>query len=107
MRSVDAGPIREQLAAWKAVSRAHTARLHLIERWRARLLEDEQAIAELLREHPRADATRLRTLVRNAKREQAAGQPPKSFRALFRLLSEIIPGERDAGTAAPDAGSLS
>jgi ribosome-associated protein len=95
MRTVDAGPIREQLAAWKAVSRAHTARLHLIERWRARLLEDEHAVAELLREHPQADAPRLRTLVRNAKREHAAGQPPKSFRALFQVLNAIIAEEAD------------
>jgi ribosome-associated protein len=103
MRTVDAEPIREQLAAWKAVSRAHTARLHSIERWRARLLEDDHAIAELLREHPQADAPRLRTLVRNVKREQAAGQPPKSFRALFQLLNQTIVEEPDDETAAQDA----
>lgn len=103
MRTVDAGPIREQLAAWKAVSRAHTARLHSIERWRARLLEDEHAIVELLREHPQADATRLRTLVRNAKREHAAGQPPKSFRALFQLLNETIVEEADGPGGEPQA----
>jgi ribosome-associated protein len=99
MRTVDAGPIREQLAAWKAVSRTHTARLHAIERWRARLLEDEHAIADLVREHPQADATRLRTLVRNAQREHAGGQPPRSFRALFRLLSETISDHSDAPTS--------
>jgi ribosome-associated protein len=106
MRTVDAGPIRERLAAWKAVSRTHTARLHSIERWRARLLADEHAIADLLREHPRADAARLRALVRNARREQAAGEPPRSFRALFRLLSETLVDEADAPAGSDrDSGS--
>ena len=52
MREVDPEPIRKRISAWKAVSRAHTARLHLIERWRARLLEDEAALSELLTEQP-------------------------------------------------------
>src|SRR5688572_12592868 len=39
MRDVDPEPIRSRLAAWKAVSIENTARLHAIERWRARLLE--------------------------------------------------------------------
>ena len=105
MRSVDPAPIREQLAAWKAVSRAHTARLHTIERWRTRLLEDEHAPAELLREHPQADAARLRNLIRNAKREHAAGQPPKSFRAIFQLLNETIPDDAGSENRAHDASS--
>lgn len=90
MRTVDPGPIREKLAAWKTVSRTQTARLHLIERWRARLLEDENALAELPGEFPHADAARLRALVRNALREREAGRPPKSFRALFQALDELI-----------------
>ncbi|HYC45112.1 MAG TPA: ribosome biogenesis factor YjgA [Burkholderiales bacterium] len=90
MREVDPAPIRERLAAWKSVSRAHTARLHLVERWRTRLLEEEQAMTELLREHPGADAARLRLLVRNAHDERAKGQPPRSYRALFKLLNDIL-----------------
>jgi ribosome-associated protein len=95
MREVDPEPIRSRLDGWKSVSRAHTARQHLIERWRTRLLDDENAMTELLREYPSADAAQLRLLVRNVERERAAGRPPKSYRALFRLLSETIPEERD------------
>lgn len=91
MRDVDPEPIRGRIAAWNAVSTAHTARLHLIERWRARLLEDEGAMTELLSEYPHADVSRLRVLVRNASREREAGQAPRSFRALFQLLNEIVP----------------
>jgi len=90
MRHVDPEPIRRRISTWKAVSTAHTARLHAIERWRTRLLEDEAAMTELLHDYPQADASRLRLLVRNAAREREAGQAPKSYRALFRLLNEIV-----------------
>jgi len=97
MRTVDPEPIRERLAAWKAVSHARTARLHLLERWRARLLEDENALTDLVREHPHADVPRLRALLRSAKREHEAGRPPKSFRALFQALHDTIAEEPEAG----------
>jgi ribosome-associated protein len=90
MRNIDPEPIRARISAWKAVSTAHTARLHLIERWRARLLEDDAAMIELLRDYPDADAARLKLLVRNVARDREAGQPPKSYRALFRLLDDVI-----------------
>jgi ribosomal 50S subunit-associated protein YjgA (DUF615 family) len=47
-------------------------------------------MTELLHDYPQADAAQLRLLVRNAAREREAGQAPKSYRALFRLLNEII-----------------
>src|SRR5678815_3181815 len=90
MRDIDPEPIRTRLDAWKSVSHAHTARLHLLERWRTRLLEEPGAMTELMREYPRADTARLRLLVRNTHREREAGQPPRNYRALFQLLSEIV-----------------
>lgn len=86
----DAGTIRAQLDAWKGVSVEETARLHRIERWRGRLLNEENALEELIIEHPRADTQQLRTLVRNCKREAEAGKPPKSFRELFHVLRELL-----------------
>jgi ribosome-associated protein len=97
MRDVDPEPIRSRLDAWKSVSRAHTARLHLLERWRTRLLEEPDAIADFARDYPHADTARLRLLVRNTHRERESGQPPRSYRALFHLLDETI--------AATEAGS--
>jgi ribosome-associated protein len=90
MRHIDPEPIRASIDAYKAVSREATARLHLLERWRARLLEEDAALTELVSAYPHADAAHIRTLVRNAGRERAAGLPPKSFRALFQLLNETI-----------------
>ena len=90
MREVDPEPIRSRLDAWKAVSAAHTARLHLVERWRARLIEDEEALTDLMRDYPHADSARLRALVRNVALERERGKPPRSFRALFQLLNETM-----------------
>ena len=91
MRDVDPEPIRKRLAAWKSVSHAHTARFQLLERWRTRLLQDENAVGELLRDYPNTDAARLQGLIRQAHREREAGQPPKSYRAIFQLLTETVP----------------
>jgi len=103
MRDIDPEPIRSRLDAWKSVSRAHTARLHLLERWRTRLLEEPEAITELMREYPHADTARFRLLVRNTHREREAGQAPRSYRALFHLLSETI-AATEAGDERRDAG---
>lgn len=91
MREVDAVPIREKFASWGGVTLQHTAWLHLLERWRDRLLADEQAFAELGRDYPAADLQRLRILTRNAHKEKLANKPPKSFRAMFHELQTIIP----------------
>ena len=91
MRDVEPAPILAKLDAWNGVSRQHTAWLHQVEHWRDRLLEQPEALTELLAAHPEADAQRLRTLIRNAQKEREAAKPPKSYRELFQALREIIP----------------
>lgn len=91
MRDIDPAPIIAKLDAWNGTSRQHTAYLHRLERWRDRLLEEDDALTELLSAHPEADAQRLRTLIRNALKEKELSKPPKSYRELFQLLREIIP----------------
>ncbi len=93
MRNVDPGPIRARLDVWKNTSREHTAWLHHVERWRERLLADETALNELVSECPHADTQHLRTLIRNALRERESDKPPKSYRALFQALREILGNE--------------
>jgi len=86
----DAETIRARLDAWNGVSVEETARLHLIERWRLKLLDDDKGLDALIAEYPRADIQRLRTLIRNTKREKEAEKPPKSFRELFQVLRETL-----------------
>ncbi|HJT51179.1 MAG TPA: ribosome biogenesis factor YjgA [Nitrosospira sp.] len=95
MRNIDAEPIRKQLDLLESLSVDQTARLHLLERWRERLLTDERAIGELGQQYPDADLQHLRTLARNALKERVANKPPKSFRALFQALQKIIPSDSE------------
>ena len=90
MRSVDAEPIRAKLESWKAGSRSDTARFKLIEEWRERLVAERNALDAFVAAFPHADAARIRGLVEDVHRERAAGRPPKSFRALFRLINETV-----------------
>jgi ribosome-associated protein len=88
MRGVDAEPIRAQLAAVHGGSAQERARHQRLEHWRARLLEDDGALTEFAQAHPAGDLQQLRALIRNARREQAAGRPPRAIRELFRVLRE-------------------
>ncbi|MDQ6993145.1 MAG: ribosome biogenesis factor YjgA [Mariprofundus sp.] len=64
---------------------------HRIERWRDRLVnEGPETITEFISAYPHANASQIRQLIRNASRELATHKPPKSHRALFRLLREEI-----------------
>lgn len=88
MRGIDPEPIARQLSAWKGDSDEEKALLHRIERWRDRLIEHDDALTDFLRNYPYADATQFRQLIRNARQEAARNKPPKSGRALFRLIRE-------------------
>ena len=91
MRNVDPAPIQSQIDAWKSASAEHIARLHRIEDWRDRLLADPDALDALAAEFPHADMQRLRTLMRNTVREREQKKPPKSYRAIYQLLHDIMP----------------
>jgi ribosome-associated protein len=88
MRGVDAAPIRAQLAAVGGGSAQERARHQRLEHWRTRLLEDDAALTEYARTHPAADLQKLRALIRNVRKEQGEGRPPRAFRELFRVLRE-------------------
>lgn len=101
MRHADAEAIQTQLDIWRNGSRAETAALHRVESLRDLLLKDDEALTELLRDHPSADAQHLRTLIREGRKEarrNAAlepGQEPqrKHYRALFQALKALEDSE--------------
>ena len=91
MRNVDAAPIQEQLDTLLGHSQRAAQQLHLIERWRDRLLaEGDAALEELLRLQPHADIQNLRQLVRSAHKETLANKPPRAARSLFRNLRDLF-----------------
>lgn len=85
--------IQRTIDSWKGASKAETAALHALERRREKLLTDDKALTELLSEHPELDVQHLRTLIRNARKEQAENKPPKAYRELFQILKEL--GKQD------------
>ncbi len=90
MRYVDPAPIRHQLDGWRSVSAEHTARLHRMEHWRDRLLNEPAALAEFIDTYPSTNIQQLRLLIRNTAYERTNGKPPKNFRALFQLIRELV-----------------
>jgi ribosome-associated protein len=55
----------------------------------------------LMAEHPEIDAQQLRTMIRNARKEQAENKPPKAYREIFQLLKELAKAKA-AGTASDE-----
>lgn len=90
--------IRRTIEGWKGASKAETAALHALERRREKLLADDKALTQLLEEHPELDVQQLRTLIRNARKEQAENKPPKAYREIFQILKDLgkKPKQNDA-----------
>lgn len=93
--------IRRALEGFKGTSKAETARLHLIERWREMLLRDDDALTRFLAEHPAVDVQALRNLIRSARKEQQLGKPPRHFRELFQAIKTAL----DARDGKPASGA--
>jgi ribosome-associated protein len=90
--------IRAALEHDKSDGRREAQALHQVEYWRDRLIADgDDALSELLQDHPHADRQHLRQLARNAHQEKLRNRPPHAFRELFRELRELL-----AAPAAPD-----
>jgi ribosome-associated protein len=90
MRRVDAEAIRAALGLATGESRAAVALMHLAERWRDRLLADDDSLTAFLSDHPDADVQWLRATIRAARREQHEGAAPKHARILYRWLHEQL-----------------
>ena len=89
MRDVDAAPLRAQLAEVEGHSAQAAARHRRLEAWRERLLADDAALTAFAAEFPGADLQAVRSLIRNARKEQKEGRPPRAYRELFRVIKDI------------------
>ena len=100
MRKLD----EEQIAAmkrvvdgWQGASKAETVELHRLERLRERLLADNGVLTEVVEQYQEVDVSRLRTLIRNARKEQEQSKPPKAYREIFRVLKALKPRTSPSG----------
>ena len=88
MREVEAEPIRAQLAAIAGSSAQAAAHQRRLEAWRERLIADDEALTAFAAAHPGADLQALRSLIRNTRKEQSEGKPPRAYRELFRVIKQ-------------------
>lgn len=106
MRSLDddeVEAIRAALEGFKGTSKAETAKMHLMERWRDLLLADDTALTKFLGEHPGVDVQTVRNIIRNARKEKELGKPPKYYRELFQVIKAALEADSadNAGDDAP------
>lgn len=99
MRGADAEPIREAVADYQLGGARQTLALHEAERWRAELIEDDEALTRWVDAQPDTDVQQLRNLIRAA-RKDAAVAPEKrngrSFRELFQFVKQgLVSGQGD------------
>jgi ribosome-associated protein len=104
MREVDPEPIVQRLSLIRNERRRDNARQHELERWRERLMAEDSALTDLASARPGLDTQHLHTLLRNARRELARGDPPKAQRALFRALRECLSEPAAAQSGGADTG---
>ena len=106
MRSLldeETAALRTALDSYNGINKAETARLHWIERTREKLLADDAALTEFIRQHPAVDPQEGRTLIRNARKEAQQGKPPRYFRELFQWIKDASKTGADDDDAADDA----
>ena len=81
--------VRAELGENRERRRQETAAMHRLESLRERLLDDDEAAATLIAEHPAIDRQHLRSLIRQARSERAANKPPRAYREIFQLLKDL------------------
>jgi ribosome-associated protein len=87
------GAMQEAIAGTELFAAKASLVLHQIEAWRSELLTDDDALTPWLLAHPSADAQRLRSLVRAARKDAAAEvgkRNGRAFRELFQLLKNFV-----------------
>ncbi len=112
MRKLDEATVQAIEAALEVQhqgSAKDTQRLHLAEQWRDRLITDDAALQEWLALDAEADLQRLRTLIRQARKdavpaqEGEAARHGKSYREIFQLVRARLDADAAAAQAAEDA----
>jgi ribosome-associated protein len=97
MRQAEIEPLREAVAAAQ-LGQAHDAlALHRAELWRTELVAEDEALTRWMAEHPQTDLQRLRTLIRNA-RKDAALQPEQRHGRAWRELFQFIKPQMASAT---------
>ncbi len=96
MRRNDPEPIREAVEALQLGRARDSLALHQAEGWRAALVADDAALTRWTADHPDTDLQRLRTLVRNARKDAALTPEQRNgraYRELFQFIKQGLPAD--------------
>ena len=89
MRNIDTESIKETLNKIKGESVENIKLFHLSEKWRKRLLEDDNAINQFINDYPICDKVELYNLIKKVKHEVEA-QKKRNYRRLFQYIRDIV-----------------
>ena len=74
-------------------SRAAVAAHHRAERLRDKLIAEDAALTDFIKDFPEVDVQTLRQTIRAARKEAQLNKPPKSARELYRLIHQLVKPE--------------
>lgn len=87
LRDLDTEALQEAYQKIVSPHQDNDQKMRLLERMREHLLNNgDDAINSALEQHPMLERQKLRQLIRQASKEQAAGKPDKGYKALFQYL---------------------
>lgn len=90
MRSCDSEKIMQIFASIEAEQQGHSARFHLAEQWRERLLNEEPALTEFIRNHHPSDVQKLRQLIKKAQQDKILVKNSGASKQLFQLIKGCL-----------------
>lgn len=92
MRSLDGDAVRKAIDRATGNDKTAVAALHKSEKLRDALIADDSFLTEFIKQFPELDVQEIRQLIRNARKEAQTNKPPKSARALYRLIyAQVLP----------------
>ncbi|WP_338015477.1 ribosome biogenesis factor YjgA [Dyella acidiphila] len=88
--------VRTLLGENRDQQRKETAAMHRLEALREKLLDSDEALQELIDQHPEIDRQHVRSLIRQARLERDGNKPPRAYREIFQLLKQLGSDAEDA-----------
>ncbi len=93
MNGLDPEKVRAAIDIATGESRAAVAAHHRAERLRDKLIAEDAALTDFIKDFPDVNVQAVRQLIRSARKEAQLGKPPKSARELYRLIHPMVSPE--------------
>ena len=93
MNGLDPQKVREAIDMATGESRAAVAAHHRAERLRDKLIAEDAALTDFIKDFPEVDVQTLRQTIRAARKEAQLNKSPKSARELYRLIHQLVKPE--------------